>query len=55
MQKFIGVLLVGLLGLTLLLTGCGSGGGGGGGDGQDQVGAFVLDESQLNDPDSRLQ
>ena len=53
MQKFIGVLLVGLLGLTLLLTGCGDGGGGGGG--KDQVGAFVLDESQLNDPDSRLQ
>jgi len=52
MQKFIGVLLVGLLGLTLLLTGCGdSGGGGGGGD----ESAFVLNESRLDDPDSQIQ
>lgn len=51
MQKFIGVLLVGLLGLTLLLTGCGDSGGGGGGD----ESGFVLNESRLDDPDSRIQ
>jgi hypothetical protein len=51
MQKFIGVLLVGLLGLTLLLTGCGDSGGGGGGD----ESAFVLNESRLDDPDNRIQ
>ena len=54
MQKFIGVLLVGLLGLTLLLTGCGDSGGGGGGGGGDES-AFVLNESRLDDPDSQIQ
>jgi len=53
MQKFIGVLLVGLLGLTLLLTGCGDSGGGGGGGGDES--AFVLNESRLDDPDNRIQ
>ena len=51
MHKLIGVLLGVLLSATLLLTGCGDSGGGGGGD----ESAFVLNESRLDDPDSRIQ
>lgn len=51
MHKLIGVLLGVLLSATLLLTGCGDSGGGGGGD----KSAFVLNESRLDDPDSRIQ
>lgn len=54
MHKLIGVLLGVLLSATLLLTGCGDSGGGGGGGGGDES-AFVLNESRLDDPDSRIQ
>lgn len=50
MDKLIGVLLVGLLGVTLLLAGCGDDG-----DGGTAGNAFVLNDCRLNDPDCRLQ
>ena len=50
MRRMIGVLLVGLLGATLMLTGCGDDG-----DGPAEIGAFVLNECRLDDPACRLQ